>query len=146
MDLPDVCRIAIRPLVERALKDERENLLNEPPMSMFCLAQILYAASFEDKKRILRMIRTSSGMAEAGRLRSMFKRSVMIDAMAGSYIQNHPGCTVVELGCGFGTRYWRIAAGFFNYAEVDVPEILHLKRALAKEVLSHELLGSAVLS
>jgi len=145
MNLPEGSRTAIQSLVCRALEDERRNRENQPPMSAFCLAQLLAASSFEDKKFILREIRICSGAARYGFLIRTIKRSSMIDSIAASYIAGHPGCAVVDLGCGFDTRFWRLNQPAGDFIEIDVPEIIDLKRELLGNFIPYALLGRSAL-
>jgi O-methyltransferase involved in polyketide biosynthesis len=51
----------------------------------------------------------------------------------------------VNLGCGFDTRYWRIDHDKCRYIELDLPEMVELKRRVLKDNLTYELIGCSVL-
>ena len=51
----------------------------------------------------------------------------------------------VNLGCGFDTRYWRIDHAHCKYIELDLPEIIELKRDALQGQLSYELIPCSVL-
>ncbi len=61
------------------------------------------------------------------------------------FISKNPGCTVVNLGCGFDTRYWRIDHSLCKYIELDLPEIIELKKDALQGRLSYELIPCSVL-
>ena len=52
---------------------------------------------------------------------------------------------MVNLGCGFDTRYWRIDHNQCEYIELDLPEIVELKKDILKDQLCYELIGCSVL-
>ncbi|MBN1561505.1 class I SAM-dependent methyltransferase [candidate division KSB1 bacterium] len=72
-------------------------------------------------------------------------RARKYDAIANEFIARHPGCTVVNLGCGFDTRYWRIDNQQCSYIELDLPEVIEIKREILKGRLEYELIGRSVL-
>jgi O-methyltransferase involved in polyketide biosynthesis len=65
--------------------------------------------------------------------------------MTNLFISSHPGCTVINLACGFDTRFWRIENERCKYIELDLPEIIELKREILKDHLSYDLIDSTVL-
>jgi O-methyltransferase involved in polyketide biosynthesis len=101
-------------------------------------------SSEEEKNRIIKWKKMYAGIqardARAGALRV---RS--FDSIANLYISNNPGCTVINLACGFDTRFWRIANENCRYVEIDLPEVVALKREILKDQLSYELIGCSVL-
>ena len=52
---------------------------------------------------------------------------------------------MINLGCGFDTRFWRIEKKDCRYIEIDLPEVVALKREILKDQLSYELIGCSVL-
>ena len=62
-----------------------------------------------------------------------------------SYIKDHPDGLVISLGAGFDTRFWRIAANSGNYMELDLPEVVAVKRDLMGKMLEYEMIGCSVL-
>jgi O-methyltransferase involved in polyketide biosynthesis len=52
---------------------------------------------------------------------------------------------VINLGCGFDTRFWRIEKKDCRFVEIDFPEVVALKREILKDQLDYELIGCSVL-
>lgn len=73
------------------------------------------------------------------------QRQKIFDDIANQFISNHPLCTVINLGCGFDTRFWRIDHAHCAYIEVDLAEVIELKRRILKDHLAYELIGCSVL-
>jgi O-methyltransferase involved in polyketide biosynthesis len=67
------------------------------------------------------------------------------DKFASQYISNHPGCTVINLACGFDTRFWRLKIDKDKYIDLDLPEMIALKKEVLKDHLNYELIGCSVL-
>ena len=73
-------------------------------------------------------------------------RTVMIfDNITDLFISTHPECTVVNLACGFDTRFWRIANENCRYVELDLPEVIKIKREILNEHLIYDLIACSIL-
>jgi O-methyltransferase involved in polyketide biosynthesis len=77
--------------------------------------------------------------------RRIAQRSSDLDKMVNDYISKNPSSTVINLACGFDTRFWRIENEKCNYIEIDLPEVIALKKEILKDYLSYELIGCSVL-
>ncbi len=101
-------------------------------------------SSEEEKKRILRWKSMYAGIqSRARKARARTARS--FDNIANRFISDHPGCTVINLACGLDTRFWRIEHEKCNYIELDLPEMIEVKREILKDHLDYELIGCSVL-
>jgi O-methyltransferase involved in polyketide biosynthesis len=69
-------------------------------------------------------------------------RARKYDSIANEFIRKNPSCTVINLGCGFDTCYWRIMK--CRYIELDLPEIAKIKIDILKDKLDYELFGCLV--
>ena len=72
-------------------------------------------------------------------------RARKYDAIARTFLKDHPDGLVISLGAGFDTRFWRITANPGNYMEVDLPEVVAVKRDLMGKMLEYEMIGCSVL-
>jgi len=59
-------------------------------------------------------------------------------------MKEYPGCTVVNLGCGMDTRFWRIDNGTMGFFDLDLPEVIELKRNLVQETDRYKMLEVSV--
>jgi O-methyltransferase involved in polyketide biosynthesis len=55
------------------------------------------------------------------------------DRRVRRFLHEHPGATVVNLGCGLGTRFFRVDDGTVSWFELDLPEVVALRRRLLPE-------------
>jgi len=72
-------------------------------------------------------------------------RARKYDRYAQAFIQQHPHGLVVSLGCGFDTRYWRVSSEPWRYIEVDLPEVIALKKQILADRIEYPMIGCSVL-
>jgi O-methyltransferase involved in polyketide biosynthesis len=68
-----------------------------------------------------------------------------LDRYAGEFLATHPECTVLHLGCGLDTRFFRLDPGpGVRWFDVDYPEVIALRPELFPGRDGYELIGSSV--
>ena len=139
MQLSDVSMTAIGTLRCRAIESEKENPLIHDPMAVYCLERLRTLTS-TDEQAFLFEKKLSASLTNHIALRAR-----KYDAIVDEFISENPGCLVVNLGCGFDTRYWRINHAECEYVELDLPEMIALKREILKERLDYDMIGASVL-
>jgi methyltransferase (TIGR00027 family) len=72
-------------------------------------------------------------------------RARQYDSYALEFMRNFPQCTIVNLGCGMDTRFWRIDDGRMRFFDLDLPEVILLKRQLVQETERYRMVGCSVL-
>jgi len=55
------------------------------------------------------------------------------DRRVREFLRRHPGATVVNLGCGLDTRFFRVDDGALRWFDLDLPEVVALRRRLLPE-------------
>jgi O-methyltransferase involved in polyketide biosynthesis len=108
-------------------------------MAKYCLDKLVSMAS-EDEKALLFDRKLSSVLTN-----SISLRARKYDSITNDFISKNPSSTVINLGCGFDTRYWRIDNKKCEYIELDLPELVEIKKEVLKEHLNYELIGCSVL-
>lgn len=144
MNLSEVSLTAILPLLCRAIRSEINDPAFNDPMAVLCLDRLMSMASDEEKKRILKWKNRYTSINSRD-LNARIKTVMSFDAIASCYISNHPGCTVINLACGFDTRFWRIKADKDKYIDLDLPEMIALKKEILQDHLNYEVIGCSVL-
>ena len=71
-------------------------------------------------------------------------RARTFDREVRRFLHGHPGGTVVALGEGLETQYWRVNNGRMRWVSVDLPAVIDLRRRLLPEAPRMELLASSV--
>ena len=72
-------------------------------------------------------------------------RAKNIDNLLIKFLTNHPQATVINLGGGLCTRFFRIDNGEVNWYEVDFPEVIELKEKLLEQSNRYHLIASSIL-
>ncbi|MFE1177199.1 class I SAM-dependent methyltransferase [Streptomyces sp. NPDC058773] len=91
--------------------------------------------------------RTESAAAdgwEAGPVREPGARGRRFDAAVRGYLAQHPEATVVALGEGLGTGFWRLDNGRLHWLTVVAPETAAVRRILLPDGARRRTVGGAV--
>lgn len=143
MNLSEVSNSAILALTCRVVESEKKNPAFNDPMAIFCFDRLMAISSQDEKNRIMKWKKMYARWpGQDAKARALTARS--FDSIASLFILNNPGCTVINLACGFDTRFWRIDNKKCKYVELDLPEVIDLKREILKDRLDYELMGCSV--
>jgi len=138
MKLTDVSETAILTLRCHVMESQKNKPIINDPMAKYCLDKLVSLASEDEKALFNRKVLSALTNHIALRARKY-------DSIINDFISKNPSSTVVNLGCGFDTRYWRIDNKKCEYIELDLPEIVEIKKEILKDRLSYELIGCSVL-
>jgi O-methyltransferase involved in polyketide biosynthesis len=72
-------------------------------------------------------------------------RSLHTDRMAFDFIEKHPEATIVNIGCGMDTTFSRIDNGKIMFYELDLPEVIDLRKKFYEESDRHKSIASSFL-
>lgn len=139
MKLADVSKTAIMTLRSHVLESQKNKPIINDPMAKYCLDKLVLLAS-EDEKALLFNRKLSSALTNHIAIRAR-----KYDSIINDFISKNSSSTVVNLGCGFDTRYWRIDNEKCKYIELDLPELVEIKKDVLKEHLCYELIGCSAL-
>ncbi len=159
MNLSQISRTALSTLTSRTVAAEKsaaekpaaaqsaaakQTAVFYDPMAALCWERLLALASAEERAWMLRQRRLYAGW-QAHHAHALARRVAMFDRAAELFITHNPGGMVVNLACGFDTRFWRLGLPGERYVEVDLPEVVALKRAILKDQLCYDLIGCSIL-
>jgi O-methyltransferase involved in polyketide biosynthesis len=92
-----------------------------------------------DFERLHKFVRPSSNQF------TVALRSAQVDAWITDYLSGHPDAAVLHLGCGLHSRGIRIAASEgVRWFDVDLPQVIALRRQLYSESETYRMIGSSV--
>lgn len=143
MNLSNVSQTAVLILVCRVVAAEKKDPVINDPMAVVCLDRLMSISSEEEKKKISKWKKMYSGI-QARDARARARTVSSFDRITNQFISRHPGCTVINLACGLDTRFWRIDNEKCRYLELDLPEMIDLKKGILKEHLTYELISSSI--
>ncbi len=72
-------------------------------------------------------------------------RSLHTDKMVREFIEKHPKATIVNIGCGMDTTFSRIDNGQIMFYELDLPDIIKIRKNFYKDTDRHKSIASSFL-
>jgi O-methyltransferase involved in polyketide biosynthesis len=72
-------------------------------------------------------------------------RSLHTDRMALEFIKEHPEATIVNIGCGLDTTFSRIDNGNIMFYELDLPDVIELRKKFYEDSDRHISIASSFL-
>src|SRR5512143_3952668 len=116
VQLGDVAETLLIPLYFRAKETQRPDALVKDEQAAALVKQLNY-----DFSRI--KLREHDAVAIILRLREF-------DRLARDFLNRCPDAVVVHIGCGLDTRYQRVDNGQVEWYDLDLPEVIELRRKL----------------
>lgn len=144
MNLSDVSKTAIITMTCRATQSENPKSDFNDEMSVQSLKKLTDIAS-ESEKKTIKKIKKIYGKYSKNEAKSLVMRVSIIDSIVNDYISKNPECMVVNIACGFDTRYWRLDRKDCTYIELDLPEVIDQKKELLGDRIDYEMISSSVL-
>lgn len=114
LNLEGVASTLFVPLACRAIESVRPDAILHDPRAVE-----VYSALGADRDFLL-------GMGKADMFVTVM-RSRQFDKFAREFLVSNPGGLIVELGCGFDTRFDRLDNGQMFWIGVDLPEVIALR-------------------
>ncbi|MBE0676675.1 MAG: class I SAM-dependent methyltransferase [Bacteroidales bacterium] len=75
---------------------------------------------------------------------TMALRSRRFDRYVSDFLSKYPLGTVINLGCGLDTRFYRTDNGTVTWYDIDFPEVIELRRRFLEENSRHLFIGDSV--
>jgi O-methyltransferase involved in polyketide biosynthesis len=144
MDLSPVSKTSILISICRAIGADNAKYNFTDSQAHDVLSKLYNNASIDDQKWIDRIIKIYKGF-QSRDTKMILRRVKAFDNEANIYIQNNPNCTVINLACGIDTRFWRIDNTLCNYIDLDLPEVIELKKSIFSNSLPYRTIGKSIL-
>ncbi|MEM6783779.1 MAG: class I SAM-dependent methyltransferase, partial [Bacteroidota bacterium] len=80
-----------------------------------------------------------------GRITHPIRANVM-DEWVSAFLRCHPQATIVNLGAGLGTQSERLDNGTATWVDLDVPEVIALRRRFFEEGPRHKMVAASAFS
>lgn len=144
MELSEISKTGILTLICRVVGTEKRSMRFHDQKAIE-LYNLIYASSSKSERQwMIRVKRKFRGLSRKS-VKAICSRARTFDKIANEFVENNPSGTVINLGCGFDTRFWRILRGNNKYIELDLPEVMRLKTKILKTKIDYECLGISVL-
>jgi O-methyltransferase involved in polyketide biosynthesis len=72
-------------------------------------------------------------------------RSLLIDRIIKRFLEKNPQTTIVNIGCGFDTTFDRVDNGKINWYDLDLPDVIDLRRRFIPEDERRKFIASSFL-
>jgi O-methyltransferase involved in polyketide biosynthesis len=72
------------------------------------------------------------------------QRAKKLDAVTRAFLAEHPGGTVLHLGCGLDSRFWRVEDGLVEWYDLDMPPVIALRQQFYPAHARYHLIASSV--
>lgn len=72
-------------------------------------------------------------------------RALKYDEYTRAFLEKQPEGVVVNLGCGMDTRFFRVDNQKVNFFDIDLPEMIRIKKQLITETRHYTMIGQSVL-
>ena len=77
---------------------------------------------------------------------TMALRCRRFDRYVLDFLSYHPEGTVLNLGCGLDTRFYRTDNGYVTWYDIDFPEVIELRKQFMEENPRHFFVGDSILN
>jgi len=121
VELGDVQKTLFLPLWGRAFESKKKKPLLRDQTALEIIEKVDY-----DFASITKNITEISQVA-------WIMRSIYIDEVIKSFLDQHPKATIVNIGCGMDTTFDRIDNGSLTWYDLDLPDVIELRRKFIKE-------------
>ena len=137
--LTEVSETALITLRSRVIEDGKSHPVLQDPVGKECFEALMELSPGDLKKRILeRKLSPVLTLHIALRARKY-------DQLCTEFLEEFPEGLIVNLGCGFDTRFWRLGGGTLNYMELDLPGVIGTKRQILKDKIAYRTIEDSVL-
>lgn len=134
-----VSETALITLRARVIEAVKEKPVIEDSIGLECLNRLQSLLPIETRNRLLNRNLPST------LTRHIALRARKYDSYARTFIEENPNGMVVNLGCGFDTRYWRVSDKAWKYVEIDLPEVIAVKKKVLADITTYPMIGCSVL-
>ncbi len=128
--LTGVCETLLIPLWARAVETQRPDAIIRDPIALEIYENLDY-----DFSKFEGAWMTQTGIAV---------RTKLLDEATAAFIEDSPRGTVINLGAGLSTRFARLDNGKIRWFEVDLPEVIALRRSFFRESKRYRCIAGSV--
>lgn len=144
MDFSEVSKTCILTLICRAVGAKKKAYSFNDQKTLE-LNDLVYGSSTKSERLWMgRINKKFSGLSKKS-VKVICNRAETFDKITNEFIERNTSGTIISLGCGFDTRFWRIQSGKYRYIELDLPEVMSLKTSLLEGQINYECLGVSAL-
>ncbi len=142
IEVNDVSATLFVTLYCHALESQSQNPILVDPMSVELVQKFNEKLSHSDNNLFRRLAR---GKLDKNLIVHIAIRAKKYDEYVSYFLNHSPAGVVVNIGCGMDTRFWRIDNGRTSFYDLDLPEVISIKKKLMAENERYHFIGCDVL-
>ena len=144
MDFSEVSKTSILTLTCRAVGANKKaySFNDQKALELF---DLVYDCSTKSERRWMTGLNKKFRGLSRKSVKFICDRAETFDKIANEFTESNSSGTIINLGCGFDTRFWRLPDGDYRYIDLDLPEVMGLKTKLLEWQINYECLGISVL-
>jgi O-methyltransferase involved in polyketide biosynthesis len=144
--LTDVSETLLIPLYARALEAQSKNPVLRDPKSVEITKKLNVAFSTSSSPLHQQLVKGKIRRTANEKLAVFLAmRSRKIDTYCTEFLNRYPNGVIVELGCGLSSRFLRIDNGSVLWYDLDLPEVIEIRKQFFTETTRCRMLPSSVL-
>ncbi|MDD1775535.1 MAG: class I SAM-dependent methyltransferase [Methanobacterium sp.] len=128
--LEGITETLLIPLWARARESQEKNPIVKDDMAGKMMEQIEYDFQKFEHKRMPQV--------------SIAIRTELLDKATSIFIGKHPDGTVVNLGCGLDTRYFRLETQQIHWYDLDLPEPIRIRKHFFQETEHYKMIARSI--
>lgn len=144
MDFSEVSKTSIVTLICRAVGAKKKSYAFNDQKALE-LYDLVYDCSAKSERRWMTGVKKKFRGLSRKSVKFICKRAETFDNIAHEFVGSNSSVTIINLGCGFDTRYWRMRDGNYRYIDLDLPEVIDMKTRLLGRQINYECLGVSAL-
>jgi methyltransferase (TIGR00027 family) len=141
--LNDVAATALITLYSHALESESENPIINDPEAVELVRLINPELAKSENKLHQKM---AKGKLDRNLIVHIALRAKRYDQYVKDFFEKSPHAVVINIGCGFDTRFYRIDNGEIDFYDLDFPEVIEPKRKVLTASNRYHFIPSSVLN
>ena len=142
LDLSGVEETALLTLYARAIESQSENPILKDEKIEELVEQLDPLLENQDSKMAKRLRKRAIDPRLTVHMQIRAKK---YDAYALDFLEKHPEGVIVNIGCGLDTRFFRVDNRKMQFFDLDLPDMIKLKRQLFEENERYHMIGQSVL-
>ena len=140
--LNDVAATSFITLYCHALESESENPIINDPKAVE-IVQLINSQLAKSESKLHRKM--AKGKLDQKLIVHIALRARRYDQYVQKFLSQSPNGIIVNIGCGFDTRFYRIDNGQVDFYDLDLPEVIEIKQRLLTDNRRYHFISSSVL-
>ena len=141
--ISDISETLLIPLYARAIESKTQNPIIYDKKAIE-ITELLNKYFINSESKLHKNLR--KGRLKKRLPASLSLRSRKFDEYVINFLKSNQNPIIIELGCGLSTRYNRIMKKNIEWYDLDLPEVIKIRKNFFKESDNYHLISSSVLN